>query len=103
MPAGTPLTPLGIPLGLTGLGALPEHKIKGSSFGVSHPNASTSLKIVQGTPGQLAVASELANCKIDVPVTCLICKPLLLQLLDKLEHLRNELRGPGLMGWREAS
>lgn len=103
VPARTAAAPLGFPLGLARLGALPEHEVERIALAGSHVDAGARLQVVDRLAGEAAIVLELAHGEVDVTVGPLVGVALLLKLLDEAEHFGDVVGGAGLVRGREAA
>ena len=99
VPAGSALSPRGFPVGLAGLGSLPEGEVERVFLDVVDVNARAGLQIVDRLVAQLAVVLELERAVIHIAVH-LVGIPLLDQGGDDVDDLLNVLGGLRMHGGR---
>ena len=102
VPAGASVPPGAFPVGLAGLGSLPDREIGGILFQiVVHAAAQlavSALKVVKVQMAQLAVAGVRLDAEIDVAVAGHIGVAGLHQILDDTDDLADMLGGAGAHG-----
>ena len=87
--------PFGI-FGLERLGRFPQHKVQRIALVVLYRNPLTRAQVIQRFARQLAIAGELAHCKIHVATGRLVGQALDLQPVDQVQHLGHVFGGARL-------
>ena len=103
VPTRTTATPLGIPLGFTGLGALPEHEVERIALGLVGSHTLATAKIVDVLTGELTVTIKATNVVSHVTAFGLISQTVGLQTINDVEHLRDEVRCTRFVRRRQAT
>ena len=97
VPAGPALAPGGVPIGLTGLGGLPEGEVQGILLHVVDVDPSPCLEVLNGLVGEFSVVGKLLRAVVHIPVHR-IGIALVDEGLDQVDDLGNVLRGLGVDG-----
>ena len=96
MPAGTAVAPGALPVGLAGLGCLPEREVHRLFLEFADVDAGAGLQFVEGLVGQFAVAAAGRRDEIDVSVLDGIGMALVDQGLDDVDDLIHDFRSTGM-------
>ena len=83
---GLPGAECGGPRRLARPGRLPEHEVERIVLRGLDGHALSGAQVVEVSPRELAVAGEVANGEVDIPVGAAVGEPLALEDVDEFEH-----------------